>query len=74
MAKKSNPITTKPDGTATWVQKAGDQYDVTGVDRSGKRFSMRYCSWMHASGINLWQGSRWLLRDSKRHLISRVYN
>jgi hypothetical protein len=48
-------------------------YDVTGIDRYGKRFSMRYASIRHALGINLWCGSVWEVRNGKRKLIKRVY-
>lgn len=52
----------------------GDTFLVTGVDRNGKRFSRSFKHMTFIYGINLWRGSRWLVRDGKRKLISRVYN
>lgn len=57
-----------------WIQKKGDKYMVTGIDVYNKRFKLTYDSWYMAEGINLYRGSKWLLRDNKRYLISRVYN
>jgi len=64
----------EPDGGVSWLPKPGDTYLVTGIDRSEKRFSMTFKQWLHARSINVWQGSRWLVRDGKRHLIQRVTN
>ena len=58
--------------TKVWDHKEGDKYLVTGTDRSGKRFRLCYSSWIMAQGINLWSGSKWIVRNNKRHLISRV--
>jgi hypothetical protein len=53
----------------------GDKFIVTGrYYHSTKHFSMIFDSWHYAKAINLWNGSRWLLRDGKRTLIERVYN
>jgi hypothetical protein len=52
----------------------GDVYHVTGVDREGKRFKIVTKDWNYAANINLWRGSRWLVRAGKRWLINRVYN
>lgn len=52
----------------------GDTFAVTGIDRWGKRFCIKTKSHIFAMGINVWRGSRWLVRDGKRKLISRVYN
>lgn len=57
-----------------WTHQRGDSYLVTGVDRLGRRFRMGASNWVQASGINVWQGSRWLIRDGHRYLIQRVYN
>lgn len=61
-------------GVATWDPQAGDLYVVTGRTRNGRRFRQTWASWGQASRINLWRGSRWLLRDGKRYLISRTTN
>ena len=50
------------------------KYDVTGIDRNGKRFSMTYSNQRQALAINLWQGSVWKVINGKRRLIKRVYN
>ena len=62
------------EGKQCWTATAGDRYDVTGMDRNGKRFSMQYKDWRYASQINVWRGSYWLVRGGKRWLINRVYN
>lgn len=50
-------------------------YCVTGVDVYGRRFKITTTNYIHAMGINLWQGSRWLVLPSgKKKLIVRVYN
>lgn len=69
----SNPIN-RTGGVASWDQQAGDQYVVTGRTRDGRRFRQTWSSWRQASGINLWRGSKWLLREGKRYLISRTTN
>lgn len=53
---------------------AGDTFLVTGVNRDGRRFRIKTTSAQLAMGINLWRGSKWLVRNGKRKLISRVYN
>ena len=55
-------------------ERTADTYEVTGVDRSGRRFKYAYSSAFHAMGINLWRGSVWHVRDGKRKLIKRVSN
>jgi hypothetical protein len=62
------------DGQVSWSHMQGDHYVVTGVDRDGKRFRMTFDNWKNAHGINLWRGSKWLLRSGKRWLITRVRN
>jgi len=58
----------------SWISMQGDKYDVTGVDVYGKRFSRRYNKWSWAQGVNLYRGSKWLVRGGRRYLIARVYN
>ena len=69
-----NPFSHLSPTAVSWTRREGDTYVVTGVDRAGKRFAIVTDRWLHAAGINLWRGSKWLLRDGKRHLITRVYN
>lgn len=51
---------------------------VTGRDRHGKPFRITtpdasYASWMHAQGINLWEGTRWAkLTTGKKVRLQRV--
>jgi len=68
-----NPFSVR-NGQVSWVHMQGDLYIVTGVDCSGKRFRKIYENWKMAHGINVWSGSKWLLRGGKRWLISRVRN
>lgn len=72
--KNWSPIQHDKQGRPTWIKQPGDKFDVTGVDRKGKRFAMRYDSWFQAKNINLYSGSRWLVRNNRRYLISRVTN
>ena len=58
----------------SWTSKATDIYHVTGITVDGKRFRIVTPNWYHAAGINLYRGSRWLVRNNKRTLISRCYN
>jgi hypothetical protein len=61
-------------GQKSWIQVPGDKYDVTGQTRDGKRFRMVFDRYATARCINLWRGSVWLRRGSKRYLITRTYN
>jgi hypothetical protein len=71
----SNEIISRANGQVEWTHQAGDYYEVSGVDRDGRRFAtIRSESWGYAAGINLYQGTKWLVRDGRRYLIVRVYN
>ena len=61
-------------GRSTWVQIAGDEYLATGTDRDGKRFRIKSAQWGHINGINMWRGTKWLLRNGKKHKISTAVN
>jgi hypothetical protein len=58
----------------------GTTYEVTGVDRSGRRFKIVTNNWMHANSINLWRGTvwqvniRWLGQGPRRSIVKRVWN
>jgi len=69
-----NPFYYDEKGNKCWSSTPADMYHVTGVDRTGKRFKVITDNWRYAAGINVWQGSKWLVRGKKRFLISRVYN
>lgn len=62
------------DGRKTWNFVSGDSYRVTGVDARGKRFRIDTNSVSHMSGINVYRGSKWLVRMGRRWLINRIYN
>lgn len=62
-------------GNKTWTADDVARYEVTGVDRNGKRFKIVTSTWQHANGINVWRGSKWLVRhDGKRELIQSILN
>lgn len=61
-------------GVAEWTTQEGDYYLVTGIDIKGKRLK-QYCpNWYVCKGINLWRGTKWLVRYDKRHRIATVWN
>lgn len=72
--KKNGPLEFMENGKVEWVQDKLDRYVVTGVTTCNKRFSYTYQDWPSANGINLYRGSKWLLREGKRYLIQRVWN
>lgn len=50
-------------------------YVVTGIDCNGKRFRIETVSYLHWRGINVWQGSKWVvLKTGKRKLMARIVN
>jgi hypothetical protein len=69
-----SPIQYEPGIGYTWDNLPGDRYLVTGIDRAGKRFRIDTASFQHANGINVWHGTKWLLRDGKRWKLWDVYN
>lgn len=69
-----SPFSKRTDGTVSWKSQPGDSYLVTGKTVDGKRFRQTHPTWFWANGINLWRGSKWLLRDGKRYLLCRVSN
>lgn len=53
----------------------GDTFLVTGrYYNSTRRFRQVYSNYAYASGINLWNGRIWLLRNGKRTLLHTVTN
>ena len=64
-------------GTISWNPQDAAGYVITGVDRNGRRFRKTYGANAAQTvlGINLWNGSKWLVRhDGGRELIQRVRN
>ena len=57
-----------------WTQEPGDSYAVTGTDVHGRRFSLACATWGQARGINVYRGSKWLVRDGRRILLARIFN
>ena len=50
-------------------------YEVTGVDRSGRRFKITTTNAIHAGGINLYRGTVWqVLPSGRRKVLRRVWN
>lgn len=49
-----------------------NEFHVTGLNRSGKRFKLVYSSLYMAMSINLYRGSVYAVLDGKRKLIKRV--
>ena len=75
MSKSQSPITKNKYNEVFWDSRKDDEYVVTGVLVNGKRFKpIRTHSWAYANGINLYRGTKWLVRDGKRYIIQRVYN
>lgn len=73
--KTKSPITKDKNGIVRWEQcNETDSYMATGVDRDGKRFVKTAKEWKWIAGINLWRGTKWLVRDGKRYVISKHYN
>jgi hypothetical protein len=69
-----SPLTRNSAGQVAWTHQEGDAYLVTGTLVNGGKFRIRTTSWRHAAGINLWRGTRWLLRGGKRFKINSVIN
>jgi hypothetical protein len=74
ISKPMNPITKNKDGTVTWDSLPGDRYLATGVLRNGKRFRGITGTYQTVRNINLWRGTKWLLRNGKRYKLQSVYN
>ena len=56
-----------------WDSEPGDKFLVTGVTRDGKRFpAIETVDWWNAKHINLYRGTKWLVRNGKRYKIAEV--
>lgn len=56
-----------------WDSQPGDKFHVTGVLRNGRRFAaIKTDNWGYANGINLYSGTKWLVRNGKRYKIVSV--
>jgi hypothetical protein len=64
----------KTGGTVSWTHQDGDKYVVTGETRDGRRFKQTHDNWSTARCINLWRGTKWLLRDGRKHRLQTVFN
>lgn len=68
-----SPIFRTENGESYWVHQEGDLYLITGkYHHSSKRFRKIYQDWNYAKGINLWAGTKWLVRDNRRYKITAV--
>ena len=56
------------------IFERGDTFAATGTDRSGKRFKITSTTWFQIECINIWKGSKWLVRNGKKILIQRFSN
>jgi hypothetical protein len=72
--RQLSPFTQEPNGQVSWSPQPGDYYLVTGTTRSGKRFRFQTDKWPLAAAINVWHGTKWLVRDGQRFSIQRIYN
>jgi len=61
-------------GYTQWNHLPNDKYMATGVNRNGKRFKIVSDSYDYIRGLNLWRGTKWLVRNGKRHRIQSVTN
>ena len=68
-----SPITRTDNGETIWIQEPGDLYLITGkYVHSSKRFRKIYQDWNHVKYINMWAGTKWLLRAGRRYKITTV--
>lgn len=74
LTKPMNPLTKNQDGSISWDSLPGDRYLATGVLRNGKRFRGIAGTYQTIRNINLWRGTKWLVRDGHRYKIQSVYN
>ena len=61
-------------GYTQWNHLPDDTYMATGTDRNGKRFKITSNNYDYIRGLNLWKGTKWLVRNGKRHRICTVAN
>ncbi len=69
-----SPIYKNEKGQNVWTSLQGDMYLVTGVDSHGKRLRIMTDTWRHAHGINVYRGTKWLIRGNRRYKIQTVFN
>jgi hypothetical protein len=69
-----NAVFEKTGNQLSWIHQEGDRYVATGVTVHNKRFKIESVDWRYIRGINLFRGSKWLIRNGKRHKIQSVYN
>lgn len=71
--KDTAPAVTYRGGQAEWTHRGGDTYKATGTDRSGRRFRITG-PWSHIRHINLWRGTKWLVRGGRSYRLVTVTN
>lgn len=73
--KQHNNFTLRSqNGYLQWNHLPTDQYMATGVDRNNKRVKIVSDNYDYIRGLNLWRGTKWLVRNGKRHRIETVFN
>jgi hypothetical protein len=70
----NSPLSFNTHGQVSWTHQNGDRYAATGTDRDGKRFRIVSQSWAYIACINIWRGSKWLIRNGRKHRISTALN
>lgn len=56
-------------GQASWFHDGNTTYLVTGVTVDGKRFNQTHSNWAQANGVNLYRGSKWIMREKDKYTI-----
>lgn len=70
-----SPFTKLPESNSiTWTHQPGDFYLVTGRTLSGKRFRFQTDKWTVAQALNIYRGTKWLVRANRRFRILSIYN
>ncbi len=70
-----SPFTKLPESNSiTWTHQPGDFYLVTGRTLSGKRFRFETPHWTVAQALNIYRGTKWLVRANRRFRILSIYN
>lgn len=63
------------DGKITWTHRPGDRYRATGICPNGKRCKpVESDNWSHVACINLFRGTKWLIRNGQKKVIQTVWN
>jgi hypothetical protein len=73
--RKTNGVVTRnADGTVSWEHRQGDYYLVTGITADRQRFRRVCLRWEYAEGVNVFRGTKWLVRNGNKHRLYDVIN